>query len=53
MSARERCFKPGTRCIDPNYPTILQITKENATEVYRLITLTKDKLRIAHLKPPA
>jgi hypothetical protein len=44
-------FKPGTWRIDPNDPHILQITKENTTETYRILTLTNDMLRIAPLTP--
>jgi len=46
-------FKPGKWRIDLHDPHILQITKENTTESYRIITLTKDMLRIARLTPPA
>jgi len=42
-------FKPGKWRIDPNDPHILQITKENTTESYRIVTLTKGMLRIARL----
>lgn len=46
-------FKPGTWRIDLHDWHILQITKENTAESYRIISLTKDMLRIARLKPPA
>ena len=39
-------FKPGKWKIDPDDNGILQIAKDNKTESYRVVQLTKDVLRI-------
>ena len=42
-------MKAGKWRIDPNNKPILQISKEGATESYRVSELTKDRLRMARI----
>lgn len=46
-------FKPGKWQVDPNDRSVLQIIKNDTTESYRIIELTKDVLRISLIKPSA
>ena len=43
-------FKPGKWKIDPNDKSVLQIVKDNKTESYSIVELTKDLLRIEVIK---
>jgi hypothetical protein len=44
-------FKPGKWRVDPNDKSTLQIIKDGRTELFRVIELKKDILRIARIKP--
>lgn len=43
-------FKTGKWKIDPKNKNVLEITKDDSTELYRIVELTKDKLRLAAMK---